>query len=299
VLWSNALAYHDVWLAPRDQLVELEGIGERFAGQGPALMTEYQPYGVRHFLRRLDAEGASELRRHFVRLRDGSMVPKGGYANVDEFALGELFYYRTLVLRRSPTESRPPSSYRLLWRGDWYEVWQRAASSRTVREHVPLGDDTNPVATPACADVLRLASAGSTVSAVPREGVFVAAVPPSGAVRVRLTRRDRYSVWLLGSVYGRVDALVDGRRIGSVRHHLNNDGQWIELGRVVLGPGTHQVRVRFERESLRPGSGGTRLRSGPLAVAPTEPALRVTSRSETDAGRLCGRSLDWLELLAG
>jgi hypothetical protein len=34
VLWSNALQYHDVWLAPREQLAELEGIGERFAGQG-------------------------------------------------------------------------------------------------------------------------------------------------------------------------------------------------------------------------------------------------------------------------
>ena len=46
VLWSNALQYHDAWLAPREQLAELEGIGERFAGEGPALMTEFQPYGV-------------------------------------------------------------------------------------------------------------------------------------------------------------------------------------------------------------------------------------------------------------
>ncbi len=30
VLWSNALAYHDVWLAPRSQLAELEEIGKRF-----------------------------------------------------------------------------------------------------------------------------------------------------------------------------------------------------------------------------------------------------------------------------
>jgi hypothetical protein len=48
---SNALAYRDARLAPREQLLELEQIGRRFAGEGPALMTEYQPYGVRHFLR--------------------------------------------------------------------------------------------------------------------------------------------------------------------------------------------------------------------------------------------------------
>ena len=63
VLWSNALAYQEVNLAPRDRLAELEQIGERFAGEGPALMTEYEPYGVRHFLREADPEGASELRR--------------------------------------------------------------------------------------------------------------------------------------------------------------------------------------------------------------------------------------------
>ena len=33
VLWSNALAYRDANLAPRDQLAELERIGERIAGR--------------------------------------------------------------------------------------------------------------------------------------------------------------------------------------------------------------------------------------------------------------------------
>ena len=63
VLWSNVLAYHEVNLAPHDRHEELEQIGDRIAGEGPALMTEYEPYGVRHFLRKADAEGASELRR--------------------------------------------------------------------------------------------------------------------------------------------------------------------------------------------------------------------------------------------
>ena len=50
-------------------------------------MTEYQPYGVRHFLRELDPEGASELRRRLVRLRDGATLGKGAYANIDAFRL--------------------------------------------------------------------------------------------------------------------------------------------------------------------------------------------------------------------
>jgi hypothetical protein len=295
VLWSNALAYRHVWLAPRGQLAELESIGERFAGQGPALMTEYQPYGVRHFLRRLDAEGASELRRRPVRLRDGSTLPKGGYANVDDFALADLLVYRTLVLRRSPVESRPPSSYRLRRRGRWYEVWQRAAVPSPIAEHVPLGTASSPVAVPPCSEVRRIAGGGASLAAVPREGVFVTRVAASRAIAVRLPRRAQYAIWLGGSVRGRVDAFVDGRRLGGVRHHLDNDGQWIELGSALLGPGTYEVRLRFDREALRPGSGGADPGVGALAVAAAQPARRVRSGPPD---RLCGRSLDWLEGLA-
>ena len=80
------LAYREVNLAPRDQLAELELIGKQIAGEGPTLMTEYQPYGVRHFLRDADAEGASELRRRQVPLRGGEETKKGAWSDTDELA---------------------------------------------------------------------------------------------------------------------------------------------------------------------------------------------------------------------
>jgi len=129
---SNALAYRDARLAPRAQLVELEQIGRWFSGEGPALMTEYQPYGVRHFLRHLDAEGASELRRRPVPLRDGRVLGKGEVADIDAFAPEAVLVYRTLVLRRSAGASRPPAAYRLAWRGRFYDVWQRGRVTGTA-----------------------------------------------------------------------------------------------------------------------------------------------------------------------
>ena len=127
VAWSNGLAFRETSLAPRARLSELEQIGERFAGDGPALMTEYQPYGVRHFLRRLDAEGASELRRRPMPLRDGRVLGKAEYADLAAFAPDAVLVYRTLVLHRSPPVSRPPRQYLLTWRGRYYDVWQRPA----------------------------------------------------------------------------------------------------------------------------------------------------------------------------
>src|SRR5262249_51642725 len=96
VVWSNALAYGSVWLAPRAQLHELETIGHRFAADSPALMTEYQPYGVRHFLRALEPEAASERRTRPVTLRSGGVLDKAEYADIDSFALSDVLVYRTL-----------------------------------------------------------------------------------------------------------------------------------------------------------------------------------------------------------
>jgi hypothetical protein len=236
VLWSNSLAYREVNLAPRAQLAELERIGKDFAGGGPALMTEYQPYGVRHFLRRLDAEGASELRRRPVALRDGSTLAKGRFADLSAFRPADLHEYRTLVLRRSPVASRPPSAYRLTWSGPYYEVWQR-------------GDAIAVGAALPC-------SGGATQLPVRR-----------GPVDVRVARPGRYEIWVGGSFRGRLETLVDGRRIGSARHQLSSEGQYVSLGEVTLDPGAHTVELLQTSSWLDPGSGGPVWPIGPLVLS--------------------------------
>ncbi|MFI5042335.1 MAG: hypothetical protein ACHQNA_10885, partial [Acidimicrobiales bacterium] len=45
VLWSTATQYHAVLVAPSARLSELETIGAKFSGQGPALLTEFESYG--------------------------------------------------------------------------------------------------------------------------------------------------------------------------------------------------------------------------------------------------------------
>ena len=237
VLWSNALAYREVNLAPRQQLAELEEIGKEFAGAGPALMTEYQPYGVRHFLRKLDAEGASELRRRPVALQDGSMLPKGAFADLSAFRPADILVYRTLVLRRSPVESRPPAAYRLAWAGRFYEVWRRDAAI-------------------------------SGVSRPCRGNAVLQPVPAAGAMRAVVPRTGRYDLWVGGSFRGELVSLVDGRRVGSARHQLSYQGQYVPLGQVTLTAGAHAVELRRRTPALQPGAGGGEWPIGPLALSP-------------------------------
>lgn len=320
VLWSNVLQYHDAWLAPRAQLHELEVIGNRFAGAGPTLMTEFNPYGARHFLRKLDAEGAAELRIRPVPLRTGQLLPKGGYADLDQFRLDAVLVYRTLVLRRSPLESRPPSEYRLVWKGRFYEVWQRPATElRPIVEHLPLGSADQASAVPSCAEVRRLARLAGPrgeLAAVVRppavEAVF-GSLPQGWAIDeqgdpipagkgvvdavARIPTAGRYSLWLGGSVRDRLNVSVDGRHVGSVRDQLNNADQYTPLGSARLAAGRPTITLAYDGPDLRPGSGGVQFPMGPLLLSASTADAPVTYVRPADARSLCGKSLDWVEAL--
>lgn len=323
VLWSNGLTYSNAWLAPHSQLAELETVGERYANGGPSLMTEYQPYGARHFLRALDPEAASERRRRLVPLHDGQGLEKGLSADLDSFDLNSLLVYRTFVLRDSPMESRPPSVYRLVWQGRWYEVWQRPDRHRQILEHLSLGDAFNPAAVPACSEVLRLGQRASGEG-----GMLAAVIRPATPIVVDLTRGSypptwsafgagslianttgvaslnisvpsagRYGFWIGGSFRRTLTLVVDGRKVGSVRHQLNNSGQWTPLGQAALGRGPHTAELRYGGSRLAPGSGGFAFAMGPLVASRETADLPVTYVDPANARSLCGKRLDWVEAL--
>jgi hypothetical protein len=300
VLWSNVLAYGGVSLAPYGQLHELQTIGEDFAGQGPALMTEYNPYGVRHFLRTLDGEGASELRVRAVPLRGGGTAEKGEAVDTDRIETSALLEYRTLVLRRSPVRSRPPSPYRLVRAGRYYEVWQRPLESPgPIPEHQPYGEGDEPAAIPKCGEIGGLGLL-ALQHHVPGARLLAAAhAPIYNATDGNLTvpRAGAYEAWLKGSARGAISLYVDGRKIGEVRQQLQNDGGWLELGETRLSAGAHHAELRFGGADLHPGSGGfPRPETGPLLFTPAgDEAGRLVSVPIEESNRLCGKPWDWIE----
>jgi hypothetical protein len=301
VLWSNARQYRDVWLAPRDQLHELETIGREFAGDGPTLMTTYEPYGARHFLRRADPEAASELRRRFVYLRDGTTLDKGASADIDRFRLDQVLVYRTLVLRRGPAASRPPSAYRLAWSGRYYEVWERPEHPRRrILEHLSLGDDRQAAAVPRCSDVRRLAreAAGGRLLYATRPQAIAATAPPlSGSLTVdtAVPAAGSYTAWLAGDWYGLATVSVDGQHVGSRREELNWPGLYTDLGSIDLAAGPHRVTIEHETSGWRPGSGGTSFSFGPLVLSAADDRAALRSLAPARGRSLCGRPLDWIE----
>lgn len=323
ILVSSALAYHESWLAPRAQLAELSDIGQEFKGDGLTLMTEYQAYGVRHFLRLMDAEGASELRRRVIPRLDGTETEKGAWSDTDELVMDPeqegVLTYRTLVLRRSPQQSRPPSPYEQVWQGDYYEVWQRDPDydAANLIVHKPLGSGFQPATVPNCAVVQSVASRAGDgkVVAAEREPNAVAELtdypqdwvpdpvnktltPVSNGTAtgsVTVPKSGRYHVWVGGSARGKVSVKIGEQEAGSARGLLNNNAQFISLDDLDVEAGTLPVSLTYEKGSdLRPATGGYPFGIGPVILEPVADP-KVVTVSPADAQRLCGRSLDWIE----
>ena len=337
VLWSNALAYNEVDLGPKAQLSELQGIGKRIAGEGPTLMTEYMPYGARHFLRKADPTGAELFRRRTVPLLNGRGLSEAEpYADIDQFRLSGILFFRTLVLRRSPAASRPPSPYRLTSSGRYYEVWQRPPGSppRSIVARLPLGSRLQAAAKPRCADVLglaRRAGRGGRLATVERPPASVLALfrtahtptwlADQGDPTLLFPRREgsltgqlsvpvagSYGVWLGGSFRGRLEVLVDGRLVKADREQINHPAQYVPMGSVTLTPGTHTIQIEYKGSDLHPGSGGHGIVTpgspvpipfpiGPLDLSRATADLPVTYLPASRARSLCGKSLDWVEAL--
>lgn len=321
VLWSNALGYREAFLSPYDKLSELERIGHRIEGEGPALLTEFEPYGARHFLRKADAESASELRRRLVPLRTGFPLDTGATADIDEFSLEGLLPYGTLVLRRSPLASRPPLPFELTEAGDYFEVWQTNGSTPPL-EHLSLQGSAGPSATPSCTEIERLAALPGTVrlaassrpdpTLIPMsslslpadwelggEGAY--ATPNSDGTAsgpFEVAESGTYGIWLGGSSRGDVDVEINGEEVAGGGPTLDHADEYRQLGEVKLEPGRYTISLTYADNPLAPGGGGAPFGIGPLILSTTAAAdanLEIVYKNQ--AASLCGRPLDWVEAL--
>ena len=343
VLWSNTTQYHAALLAPSSRLMELETIGRKFAGKGPALLPEYEPYAARHFLRDLGAEGATELRPHYIYLRG---IPKryatqGASPDVDEFRLrGDrrsadpaarvgLIDYRTLIIRRTGSSSRPPSIYSLRFSGRYYDVWQRPPRLTAIIKHLSLGSRFQPAGVLDCAKVMDLAqqasAANGLLAAFPRPEAIVfedghVGVPteygpygePDPTLLYRATNAyervlhftvpsaGRYNLWVGGSFSSTLTMYIDGREVGQQSNQTEWPGNLLSFGSAELTRGTHTLGIRHSGPDLGPGSAARQpFGLGPFVIAQPINPNAITYVQPNAAHSLCGKSLDWVEALRG
>jgi hypothetical protein len=337
VLWSNALAYHDVTLAPRAQLHELEVIGDKFADQGPTLLSDFDPYASRHFLRNMDVHGTSGLRPFRIPAADGRHYDQrvGDFrVETEGFYIPSLLGYRTIVRRQTPAASHPSSAFRLAWSGRYWEVWQQQRQPGRIVAHLSLGAGGQPVSKPRCSAVRALArSVGATghlaasqrpflgeakfatkpVWTSPVKGKGVPEKLKSGVIggSVEVGVPDRYGFWMSGIFDRRVQLLLDGKPVDKARREFNfSFPRYIFMGTSRLSKGTHSLELHYGDEGdLHPGTGAKAAVSpsigarrvlfgfGPILFGRASPGWQVTPVKPSQAPRLCGKRLDWLEAI--
>jgi hypothetical protein len=323
VVVSSAFAYHDVSLAPHDRLGELAAVGKDVDGEGPTLYTEFEEFG-KHFLRKGDPEGSSEgWQRRYAPLRSGQYVQQGYTYDLDEFPLSYVRYYRTIVVRKSPVASRPPSNYRLIDSKKYYDVWQRDPDDeRAVVEHVSLGSRWQRGGRASCDEVKRLAQVAKRnggalayVAAPQSFGVFPAksAFPagwfvdptqpfilrPRGPGKIEdstivSAAPGTYELSIQGSFGRGYEVWLDGRPVGRIEHHVNGRDLFGHVTSMFLQPGKHTVTLFRGGGSLEPGDGLLEM-LGPILLTQDLPDSGVHRIEPARATSLCGRWLDWVE----
>jgi hypothetical protein len=324
VLWTNAEAYRGASVAPRQRLQELGSIGSRFSGQGPAFYNLADEFAI-HFLRGLapdDPALSAPTPRPGLAPRAPSEVRAPW--DPDELQQGYVQGFRLLVLNRSPRTSRPPADFQLAYRGRYYDVWRRTASPR-VLEHMPLGSGLEPTSVPSCGAVVALATRARHENArlAYATRAPIAALVPTQAVRpdnwgevsgdpytlipreepgaisgaLRVNTSGLYDVWLQGAFSERVEVRIDGREVGAPSYQLGTPDQVISIARVYLRAGVHAVSIAAPGGGDSPGVKLFNQTIGPLMLAPAAEPEPVTEIAPSQARSLCGRSLDWIEIV--
>jgi hypothetical protein len=141
-------------------------------------------------------------------------------------------------------------------------------------------------------------------TADPTAGSLEPTSPGTAFAHVELpTGPHSYRLWLGGSFARGFQVSVDGHNLGSVANELNNIGDYNAVGpAITLGAGVHTIAITYPALSgLAPGGadnepGYTGLDE--IALEPLGTRSRMIELQPPQASELCGRSLDWIEIVA-
>ncbi len=319
VLASDVAQYHVTNLAPTARYEEMASLNGRFSGRGPTLFSDFDEYSM-YQLRDLDIGGPD-----FV-FPPGALAGLahgyGAPVELDRASPSALSAYPLIVSRRDPSATPPPSAYRLLWQGTYYQVWgRRPAAPAAVAHVVPSGALARQ-----CARIGRLAqiATGDRATLIAARSPTLVRIPPAGATYPKgwghqrqglvMRRAGRLSatfslpfggtwnVWLQGQIMPTVRVSVDGRSLGAIGGQLGGNSLVPDTMTPLQAPlaaGTHRLSVTLGGLNLAPGDGGSAILDAIFLAPAAVPARQlVRVAPDGDWRTLCGHAYAWIELVS-
>ena len=304
---SDALAYREARLAPRDRMEALEDAAPTMPGRRPLAGQRVGGVRASTSCARREREPArlrpSRPRRSAPRapLRDSSAATST--STDQELAYVQSSRASSRAARRTPAARRPASSS--IYRNDYYELWRRDPGV-AVREHLPLqgldrcdragrrargragsrrraqaGERLVAAARPPVAQLSPLLARAARRAGAPtrRPGT----VRPSGPGRCTGTvdgaRGGATRVWLRHDGGRAYTVSIDGRASGQVQQ-VNTPGQWLEVGAAdAWRPARIGSRLPREGACARARATATAGEVGPLALSRARSGRRCGARA--------------------
>ena len=195
-----------------------------------------------------------------------------------------------IIKRRSPSASRPPANFELVYDNDYYEAWRRAAGVQVV-DHLPLQRRHSATAGPAAprcagwprgragrAARRRLAAASCAARPTQRRrcvrgngcgtpdapGTVMPLSPGRDGGRPATPERSLPRLDHGAASAGRRASYVDGRKVGAA-DEINTPGQWEHVAGRQLRAGCIESSWSVRDRSLAPGD-AWRGELGPVAL---------------------------------
>jgi hypothetical protein len=129
-------------------------------------------------------------------------------------------------------------------------------------------------------------------------GTLTATAPGQLTTHLIVPKSQQYELWLGGSFSRGFEIAVDGRSVGRVKNRLSSPGGYVPVASVDLTAGTHTVALTYPKPDLTPGSGDAWFTTlGAIALQPQDSRDALISVAASEATQLCGRSLDWIEIV--
>lgn len=332
---SDAYVYSGVWVTPRYRFEELARIAQVTRGQGPMLVNdgeEFAAYILRdsrpwteHALRSPGGEYSHPLNQRPVRPLDP-----------DDYAPRHIEGFPLVLERKTPYGSRPPGNYADVLETKRYRLWRREGPAPVF--HLPLGGDNyvgselfrcfrgQPYSLPARFLIHSARTTGALLRAAVAPPDPVVAIDPHSWVNfhpvalfkpaafVAMTGGSasglvtlppgRYEVWIAGSmgpgvaVWERPLDQIRSIRIGYAANDMGLPALWQPIA-VADMPHRAIVHVSWVNRSWWKASSQHPNTIGPLVFTPAGARDRLVELPAARATSLCGKRLDWLELVGG
>ena len=132
-------------------------------------------------------------------------------------------------------------------------------------------------------------------------GHTLTAIAPGTAVaHIQVAVSEHYRLWLAGSFTRGFQLSLDGHYVGQVKDEISDINGYVPVKTVSLSPGVHTLRLTYPHAGLTPGSGNNSYTSlSEIALQPLQiPATGMLHVTPGHARILCGRPLDWIEIVA-